>query len=95
MSKLSAKVTSVFNSEFSFEPDNSAPVQTLKPVKLTNVPQEDNDLGEVIENDQEVQSDDESKLELEKLIKKKDHVRLKTQSVKVRILFADIYYHFK
>lgn len=82
MSKLSAKVTSVFNSEFSFEPDNSAPVQTLKPVKLTNVPQEDNDLGEVIENDQEVQSDDESKLELEKLIKKKDHVRLKTQSVK-------------
>lgn len=86
MSKLAEKVTAVFNADFSFEPDavlapTSKQITENKTVSQ-KIEDDRNNLGDVIEN--ELDSMDEvSKEELEKLIKKKDNVRVKTASVKV------------
>ena len=88
---LSAKVNSVFNPDFSFETSEPS-LQPTNPNKIygftktsnnKSTGEEENVVEDVIDNDDEVESNDESKQELESLIKKKDHVRLKTQSTKV------------
>lgn len=90
---LSAKVTSVFNADFSFDTESAAPSTHFKDASYkstTKATEEENDIGEVIESDnhieadQELDSDNESKEELEKLINNKDHVRLKSQKSKVK-----------
>ena len=85
MSKLAEKVTAVFNADFSFEPDTVlTPSKQITENKTVSQKIEDdrNNLGDLIEKELE-SMDEESKEELERLIKKKDNVRMKTASVKV------------
>ncbi len=100
---LSQKVTSVFNPGFSFENESDAlnsHFKLVKPAKPSPI-DEEADLGDVIDNaegddiDNELESDNESKKELEKLIKKKDHVRLKSQQSKVKQVVADDFFELQ
>jgi len=72
----------------------------VKPAKPSVV--EDNDeLGDVIDSangkdiENELESDNESKKELEKLIEKKDHVRLKSQKSKVKQVADDDFFELQ
>jgi hypothetical protein len=86
MSKLADKVKAVFNEDFSFEPDAELTPKSERVAQNKSVSEkiedDGNNLGDVIDNELD-SMDEESKEELEKLIKKKDNVRVKTASLKV------------
>jgi hypothetical protein len=84
---LSAKVKSAFNPEFSFETEDSFTANNKQHFIKTGE-NNDNNSDDLNQNDEddEIESNDEAKQELESLIKKKDHLRLKNQSAKVKTI---------
>ena len=98
---LSQKVTSVFNPGFSFENESDAlnsHFKLVKPAKPSPI-DEEADLGEVIDNaegddiDNELESDNESKKELEKLTLEQDDSIIDKERVvmeKEAIMFGNL-----